>query len=135
MSAELKGAFFSDLSTENLVYLSSEQALADLAAFIVATKTKHQLSDDTKWIAFGGSYPGSLAAWLRLKYPHLVHGAVSSSGPLLAKSDFREYYEVVTKSLGTYSNDCVVAVGKAIGQVEVLLRHMIGQRNLNDKFV
>ena len=37
------------------------------------------------WISVGGSYPGSLAAWSREKYPHLIHGAVSSSGPLLAK--------------------------------------------------
>ena len=37
------------------------------------------------WIAFGGSYPGSMAAWLRLKFPHLISGSVSSSGPLEAK--------------------------------------------------
>ena len=82
-----------DMSTKNLSYLSSEQALADLASFITAMTERHNLTD-AKWIAFGGSYPGSLAAWLRLKYPHLVHGSVSTSGPLLAKADFFEYLQV-----------------------------------------
>lgn len=49
---------------------------------------EYSLSPDVKWIVFGGSYSGSLAAWLRLKYPDLVQGAVSTSGPLLAKFDF-----------------------------------------------
>lgn len=77
------------MSTENLVYLSSEQALADLAEFISNIKTKYNIPPTAKWVAFGGSYPGSLAAWLRMKYPHLVHAAISSSGPLLAKIDFK----------------------------------------------
>lgn len=98
-------------------------------------KQKYSLSDDNRWIAFGGSYPGSLAAWLREKYAHLVHGSISTSGPLLAKIDFFEYYDVVRDSLGTYKKcDCVSTVQKAIQQVDVLLKHMIGQRTINEKF-
>ena len=74
------------MSTKNLKYLSSEQALADLAYFIEAQKLHLK---GNKWIVFGGSYPGSLAAWFRLKYPHLAHGAVASSAPLLAKINFK----------------------------------------------
>lgn len=69
-------------------YLTSQQALADLATFISAMNDKYTLSSDVKWIVFGGSYPGSLAAWMRVKYPFLVHGAMSASGPLLAEIDF-----------------------------------------------
>ena len=124
-----------DLSTSSLAYLTSEQALADLAYFIVAMNDKYQLEPHRhRWIAFGGSYPGSLAAWLREKYPSLVHGAISSSGPLLAKIDFVEYYDTVTRSLERYSADCVRAVRSAFQQVETLLKHMIGQRTLNEKF-
>lgn len=77
------------MSSKNLVYLSSEQALADLAEFIVNIQMEYKIPNTTKWIAFGGSYPGSLAAWLRMKYPHLIYASVSSSGPLLAKLDFK----------------------------------------------
>ena len=48
----------------------------------------------TTWITFGGSYPGSLSGWMRLRFPHLVAGSVSSSGPLFAKLDYYEYLQV-----------------------------------------
>jgi len=76
------------MSTKNLKYLSSEQALADLAYFIESKKEEFKLTNN-KWIVFGGSYPGALAAWFRLKYPHLAYGAVASSAPLLAKINFK----------------------------------------------
>ena len=81
-----------DMSSKNLKYLSSQQALADLAYFIEAKKKEFNLAGN-KWIVFGGSYPGSLAAWFRLKYPHLAYGAVSSSAPLLAKINFKGWFE------------------------------------------
>lgn len=123
-----------DLSTANLAYLSSEQALADLANFVSAMKVKFNLAESQKWVAFGGSYPGSLAAWAREKYPHLIYGSISSSGPLLAEVDFKEYFEVVKASLASYKPDCVEAVTRSFAQVEILLKHMIGQRNLDEKF-
>lgn len=65
-----------------------DQALADAASFIKAMNSEHDLPAHTKWIVFGGSYAGSLATWLRLKYPDLVYAAVASSAPLLAKLDY-----------------------------------------------
>ncbi|KAJ8962948.1 hypothetical protein NQ314_005665 [Rhamnusium bicolor] len=111
-----------------------QQALADLATFIEAMNSQYEMSVDVKWIAFGGSYPGSLAAWLRQKYPHLVHGSMSASGPLLAKLDFQDYFKVVSDDLRSHSDDCLSAVKQGSAQAEVLLRHMVGQRNLNKIF-
>lgn len=76
-----------------------------------------------------------MASWLREKYPHLVYGAVSSSGPLLAEADFRAYYVVVKDSLESYKSECVDAVQKSITQVEIQLKHMVGMRNLDDIFM
>lgn len=78
---------FSDLSTDNLRFLSSRQALADLAHFRTVIAEARGLTN-AKWVAFGGSYPGSVAAWFRLKYPHLVHAAVATSAPVHATVNF-----------------------------------------------
>lgn len=77
------------LATENLVYLSSRQALADLAHFVQT----RDLPADTKWVTFGGSYPGFLAAMARQSYPALIHAAVSSSAPMHILLDFAGYKE------------------------------------------
>ena len=113
-----------DLSVKNLVYLTSTQALADLATFIDAMNSAHNLTGP--WIAFGGSYPGSLAAWLRLKYPHLVHGSVSTSGPLIAQADFPEYLEVVDNAIELTSPQCNKLVKQSMKQASKLTLHRMG---------
>ncbi|XP_067364195.1 thymus-specific serine protease isoform X2 [Channa argus] len=101
-----------DLSTDNLRFLSSRQALADLAHFRTVTAKNLGLTN-RKWVAFGGSYPGSLAAWFRLKYPHLVYASVATSAPVYATVNFPEYLEVVWRSLASMNAECPLLVKKA----------------------
>uniref|UniRef100_A0A0B7A1H0 Serine protease K12H4.7 n=1 Tax=Arion vulgaris TaxID=1028688 RepID=A0A0B7A1H0_9EUPU len=122
-----------DMSVENLQFLSSEQALADLAVFINDLKQKLSFP---KVITFGGSYPGSLSAWFRLKYPHLVDGAVASSAPLLAIVDFTDYLKVVDASLRTAdpSGACNAAISTATGIIQNNLTTLEGRQKIKNLF-
>lgn len=90
----------SPVTTKNLKYLSSRQALEDLAYFVQSKSEEIGVEVGvTKWVTFGGSYPGYMAAYARIKYPHLIFAAVSSSAPLKLKVDFPEYQMRVGKDL------------------------------------
>ena len=55
-------------------YLSSEQALADYAKLVTHIKSTVSGASNSAVIGFGGSYGGMLAAWFRIKYPHICDG-------------------------------------------------------------
>ena len=50
------------------------------------------MADAIKVITFGGSYGGMLSAWIRMKYPYLIHGAIAASAPLLMFNDVLDTY-------------------------------------------
>ena len=108
-----------DLSTENMIFLSSRQALQDLAHFMTAMNNKYNLTGS--WITFGGSYAGSLSTWMSLKFPHLVAGSVASSAPLYSKLDYQEYLQVVVDALETTGPECPLAITEAFTTIEDLI--------------
>ena len=82
------------MSVDSLQLLTSGQALFDLAQFrqyIAASGPAVQdgasapplqlpfSAASKRWVVFGGSYPGTLAAWFKLKFPSLAVGAIASS--------------------------------------------------------
>ncbi|CAK4620407.1 unnamed protein product [Aphanomyces euteiches] len=71
---------FGDKYKDHLQYLTHEQALADYA-FLLRSLQK-QYGVDVPVIAFGGSYGGMLATWLRIKYPTTILGAIAASAPI-----------------------------------------------------
>ncbi|EGT48966.1 hypothetical protein CAEBREN_19097 [Caenorhabditis brenneri] len=124
----------SDMSVSNLKYLSSAQAIEDAAAFITAMKIKYPMLANAKWVTFGGSYSGALAAWTRAKHPELVYAAVGSSGPVQAEVDFKEYLEVVQNSITRNSTACADSVTQGFNLVASLLKTADGRKQLKSAF-
>eukprot|EP01122_Echinamoeba_exundans_P006203 TRINITY_DN1702_c0_g1_i5.p1 TRINITY_DN1702_c0_g1~~TRINITY_DN1702_c0_g1_i5.p1 ORF type:complete len:397 (+),score=42.76 TRINITY_DN1702_c0_g1_i5:382-1572(+) len=125
---------FNDLATDNLAYLSSQQALADAAYFIQSFKSMMN-ADESPVITFGCSYPGSLAAWFRLKYPHVTVASVASSAPVQAELDFYQYLDVVDRSLSFFTGpQCDSLIQLATQQIQQLLQTKAGQTQLAQLF-
>jgi len=129
-----------NLSTPGaLRYLSSRQALGDIASFVEHANQMYG-SSSNKWVTWGGSYPGMLAGWARLKFPHLIHASVSSSAPVRAELDMRGYNDVVgaayavehEKVGGSLSCQQAIAVGHA--QIRGLFATADGREFLAELF-
>lgn len=112
-----------DLSTENLRFLTTEQALADQVFFaqtVVFPGLEHLnlTSHKNAYIAYGGSYAGAFVAILRKQYPDVYWGAISSSGVTEAIYDYWQYYEAAR----IYApHDCVTATQKLTNVVDNIL--------------
>ena len=133
---------FGTASQQQLHYLTHEQALADFAHVIREVKAQRN-AEASKVVAFGGSYGGMLAAWLRMKYPHSVDGAIAGSAPILAFSglspawDDNSYWRVVTRDATAAAGaapQCASNVRKAWGELFSLGKTAPGRQKLESIF-
>ncbi|XP_065203930.1 putative serine protease K12H4.7 [Planococcus citri] len=125
---------FANTSLENLNYLDVQQALADIAYFIRTVNEISLVPENTKWVLFGGFYGGSLAAWARLRYPHLVYGAVASGALMSIKSEYPEYLESVRNSYFSFNYTCAKNIKSAFQQIEDLLQTQEGRTKISQQF-
>ncbi|KAM9663675.1 putative serine protease K12H4.7 [Trichechus inunguis] len=123
-----------DLSTASLHSLNSRQALADIVNFRTEIAKQMGLTKN-KWVAFGGSYAGSLAVWSRVKHPNLFAAAVGSSAPIQATVNFYEYFEAVHRILTTHNSECAKTVKEAIDKVVEMLKLPKYYRKLTKHFM
>ncbi|XP_047993365.1 putative serine protease K12H4.7 [Leguminivora glycinivorella] len=115
-------------------YLSSKQALADIAFLIMKLKSDSKFSSSPV-VVVGGSYAGNLAAWMRELYPHMVDAAIASSAPVLAKKDFHDYLDVVRQTFAKYgTKNCLQNIEKKFKHVEELLKSSDGIEKIKEEF-
>lgn len=91
-------------------FLTSEQALADYAVFLTEFKKTTKGAAQSPVVAFGGSYGGMLAAWMRAKYPQIIIGALAASAPVLQFEGItpcESYNKIVTDTFARYGDNCV----------------------------
>ncbi|KAL0242629.1 hypothetical protein GEMRC1_005192 [Eukaryota sp. GEM-RC1] len=121
------------LRRENLEYLNSRQALGDLAHFLSSVKTNLTKSTGHhhKVISVGGSYPGALSSHFRLKYPHLVDFAISSSGVVRSLANFPEFDASIAKAVGTV---CAEQLRKVTHLFEEKMKTKKGIQECKDVF-
>ena len=105
---------------------------------VVELDTDKYSFKEPRVVTFGGSYPGMLAGWARLKFPHLVKASVASSAPINAVLNYRGYYEVVGKALGNQSVGgsaaCVDAVESAFEELGKKLDTESGRMDIAKAF-
>ncbi|KAF2769483.1 hypothetical protein EJ03DRAFT_292874 [Teratosphaeria nubilosa] len=120
-----------DLTPENLRFLTTAQALADEAYFAQniqfpgLEKYGDLTSKSVPYLNYGGSYSGAISAFLRVQYPDIFWGTISSSGVTKAIYDYWQYYEPIV----TYAPQDCVAVQKTL--INVVDNILIGKNSSN----
>ncbi|KAM9659785.1 lysosomal Pro-X carboxypeptidase [Trichechus inunguis] len=102
--------------SRHLNFLTSEQALADFAELIKHLKQTIPGTENQPVIALGGSYGGMLAAWFRMKYPHLVVGALAASAPIWQFEDLVPcgiFMETVTRDFKKSGPNCSESIRRS----------------------
>ncbi|PVF95215.1 peptidase S28 [Serendipita vermifera] len=121
-----------NFTTDSLRWLNNSQSLADSAYFMTHVNFSASLfpssvtqanidnlrAPHTPWIYYGGSYAGARAAHMRVLYPDIVFGAISSSGVTHATINNWEYMDIIRTAA---PSACSEAIQSSMTNVDALL--------------
>lgn len=123
-------------TAESRAFLTTEQALADFALLLLDLKRRLK-SEGSPIVLFGGSYGGMLAAWFRLKYPHISVGAIASSAPILQYDNVVPtdgFYRIVSDDFKRESASCFEAIRKSWAEIRSEAGTPAGLQRLSHTF-
>ncbi|KAJ9593964.1 hypothetical protein L9F63_014605 [Diploptera punctata] len=119
----------------NVGYLTSQQALAD---FVVLIRHLQQNQDrPSPVIAFGGSYGGMLSAYLRMKYPNVVIGAIAASAPIFQFTGLipcEAFNRIATSDYRSASPACASSIRKSWAHLNNMSSTDAGRKWLNENW-
>ncbi|KAM8716190.1 hypothetical protein ACLKA7_003125 [Drosophila subpalustris] len=125
---------FNTSKPDHLAFFTVEQTLEDYALLITYLRSGRE----RPVVAFGGSYGGMLAAWFRMKYPHIVNGALAASAPILQFPGLTpcDIFDKITTSVyeTAYNANCSANIGKSWKAFETLAANDAGKKQLGDIF-
>uniref|UniRef100_A0A915CUJ7 Uncharacterized protein n=1 Tax=Ditylenchus dipsaci TaxID=166011 RepID=A0A915CUJ7_9BILA len=105
---------YDSVDLERLKLLTSQQALADAAVFI-KNINREKISQNP----------------CGLHWAALIQGAIASSAPVFAKTNFKEYLQVVDNSYKLYGSEgCAEAIVDFFGRAQQLIKTAEGRRQL-----
>ncbi|KAE8250500.1 hypothetical protein A4X13_0g4671 [Tilletia indica] len=125
-----------------LRWLTNEQALEDSARFMrhvklpgiaSASAQSNLTADKTPWIYIGGSYAGARAAHMRVLYPDIVFGAISTSGVSAAIDSFPQYYYPIARGADPACTQAIQAAVGAFDAIAVPAHHRTSKASHNKK--
>ncbi|KAH3842718.1 hypothetical protein DPMN_116222 [Dreissena polymorpha] len=124
-------------SHTHLNYLTSEQALADFAVLIGQLKRSLPGAANSSVVAFGGSYGGMLSAWMRIKYPNVIVGALAASAPIWQFTGItpcEAFNQVLTNAFKQASQICVENVRNSWATITSIGGTTSGRKFLSSVF-
>ncbi len=114
---------FSDLTTENMQYLTLKNSIADLTNFARNARLPFDPRGTSRaanapWVLSGGSYSGALAAWTKSTAPGTFWAYHASSAPVEAISDYWQYFVPVQEGM---PSNCSKDISLVIDHIDSVL--------------
>ena len=121
-------------SASNMKYLSPHQAMADYAyllSYIV------DMYGDAPVVVTGGSYGAMLAAWFRLKYPHLADISYAASAPIFhvpQTVEPEEYNQIISGDYAQVDQKCYNVIQHGFLRLASMIKNSANYYQLQNLF-